>query len=151
MSYEAPTIYQTEQVRPNTTPEAQLPTVSQENLLDAIANIRNPELLAQRIPQVGRCNNHLRNKKRHPCSYPESLGGISQDQMTEWCQTNLSDVADGQKIGRSYFKCTAEDSRGSGLALGKTFPLEYICQQRSGNWYVRSQVCATPRKYFTYY
>ena len=159
MSYEAPTIYQAEQVRPNTTPEAKLPTISQETL-DAIANIRNPELLAQRIPQVGKCNNYLRNKKGHPCRSPKSLGGLTEDNLTEYCQANVFSLSGGTKRGNSV-QCQGESSAtvitfGLGGAEDQTHSLDRVCNWTHSDksqvyWHKGSQVCAMPRQTFTYY
>ena len=81
MSYEAPTIYQTEQVRPNTTPEAQLPTISQENLLDAIKDIKNPQLLAQEMEEDQLEISCFKGK----CHTFRDNGSITQEMLNGYC------------------------------------------------------------------
>ena len=92
MSYEAPTIYQTEQVRPNTTPEAQIPTISQETL-DAIANIRNPQLLAQLTEgaptrYLGSINTSTARQYCKQGNKSNSLVGIDSENEVVVCKKN---------------------------------------------------------------
>ena len=89
MSYEAPTIHKTEQVRPNTTLEAQLPTLSQENLLDAIANIRNPELLANVVGNPFVQCNLWQNKCWYAVERVNTFWGKAQ--ANKYCQERYGD------------------------------------------------------------
>ena len=139
----------------------EMPTLlANQEIQNALSNARNPILMAQRIPKVGICNNYLRNKKGHPCRSPKSLGGLTEDNLTEYCQANVFSLSGGTKRGNSV-QCQGESSAtvitfGLGRAEDQTHSLDRVCNWTHSDksqvyWHKESQVCAMPRQTFTYY
>jgi hypothetical protein len=117
--------------------------------------------VAQRIPMVGQCNNSLRSRRGHPCSFPKSLGGLPNYSLTKWCQINLgNDGYSGRRDGSDVL-CEAPIMKPSGYGENpidiqhSRRSLSQVCQslksEPNAYWHNRSQVCAKPREYYTFY